>query len=134
MYATDDFAQKRVGRVKKGQETQDARFVAINRALTMKRLREPKYKSTEGRRLFRKRDELIEKAWLMFKLREQEGYINNLKRRFEVMESAMSALAKTDKRLHDGALVKDVEEMMFSRRLRPPTQTPPTEGWRMKNE
>ncbi|TPX70695.1 hypothetical protein SpCBS45565_g01586 [Spizellomyces sp. 'palustris'] len=77
-----------------------------------------------------KRD-AIERAWAILKEREAVAKVQELRGMYESMRSAMEELERTDRRLFEAAKVATDREVVvvFPRRLRVPTDTPPLEGW-----
>ncbi|KAI8922028.1 mitochondrial ribosomal protein L28-domain-containing protein [Powellomyces hirtus] len=73
----------------------------------------------------------IERAWALEKQKEAAAKVAELRGMYESMRAAMEELEKTDSRLFEAAKVgadKD-EVVVFPRRLRVPTETPPIDGW-----
>lgn len=77
-----------------------------------------------------KRD-AIERAWALLKQREAVEKIKELRGMYQSMREAMEELEKTDTRLFEAAKVGASKEevVVFPRRLRVPTETPPVSGW-----
>jgi hypothetical protein len=72
---------------------------------------------------------VIEKAWTIFRQRQTEQQLQDLKTKFNSMRLAMRVLRRLDSRLFKGAITKSPEQL-FPRNLSPPTETPPLKGWK----
>ncbi|KAJ3159542.1 hypothetical protein HDU86_001551 [Geranomyces michiganensis] len=73
----------------------------------------------------------IERAWAVEKHKEAAAKTKELRGMYESMRLAMEELERTDSRLFEAAKVgADREQVVvFPRRLRVPTETPPLDGW-----
>ncbi|KAJ3164213.1 hypothetical protein HDU88_005525 [Geranomyces variabilis] len=73
----------------------------------------------------------IERAWAIEKHKEAAAKMQELRGMYESMRLAMEELERTDSRLFEAAKVGADREkvIVFPRRLRVPTETPPLDGW-----
>ncbi|KAJ3180106.1 hypothetical protein HDU87_002331 [Geranomyces variabilis] len=73
----------------------------------------------------------IERAWAIEKQKEAAAKMEELRGMYESMRLAMEELERTDSRLFEAAKVGADREkvVVFPRRLRVPTETPPLDGW-----
>ncbi|KAJ3191065.1 proteasome core particle subunit beta 2 [Irineochytrium annulatum] len=67
-----------------------------------------------------------ERAWSLLKVREAKAEEEALLRKYRAMRLAMEELKKTDERLFAGAMEPNDPLQCFPRRLRVPTETPPS--------
>ena len=72
---------------------------------------------------------IIAKAWTLHQQRKTEKELQDLKAKFLSMRLALRVLRRADSRLFRGALARS-PDLLFPRRLNPPTETPPAQGWR----
>ncbi|TPX31732.1 hypothetical protein SmJEL517_g05003 [Synchytrium microbalum] len=99
----------------------------------------------------------IERAWAVKKMDEKHAIVDEVKRKYTAMRKAMEALQSIDSRLFEGAVANNRIErgtnlhpatstpdnttaegdaqspqpvLVFPRRLRVPTETPPIKGWK----
>ncbi|KAI8823581.1 uncharacterized protein EV422DRAFT_521554 [Fimicolochytrium jonesii] len=77
------------------------------------------------------RIDTIERAWTLEKQKEAVAKVAELRGMYESMREAMEELEKTDTRLFEAAKSGSDREkvVVFPKRLRVPTETPPLDGW-----
>ena len=93
------------------------------------------------------RREIIERVWSLLKSRESQEQEISLLKKYRSMRAALEELKETDERLFRGTGVMEShaadsensddntlkEPILFPRRLKIPTETPPIGGWDANN-
>jgi hypothetical protein len=141
-YATKPAATSTGGGRKKGQAIigGDARYNLLKSVLYQAPPRDPLPITSTPQTPQEEKDanDVIEKTWVLYLEEKRREQVLALKKKYQSMRNAMLELEKTDKRLFDGTQVdvESTEEVVsykrFPRRLRIPTETPPTSGWQSK--
>ncbi|KAI9207703.1 mitochondrial ribosomal protein L28-domain-containing protein [Polychytrium aggregatum] len=115
---------------RKGSDAVDKRYQVVKEILYGERFKrapsevDPQLEQGEEDRL-----EIIERMWAYEKQQEAVRQVEELKQKYVAMRLAMEELEKTDARLFQEATKTSDDLVMFPKRMKIPTLTPPIGGW-----